>query len=418
MRREARSREQRSRIVKALAPGRGHPASSASPRSRCTSATYRQLGPLDEQAHLDYVNRIASRPPARSSATSSAVRPGAQVACRGLETPAGFGDHLDCRHATGPTRSCPRTGTRTRPTQPPLVLRGHRGRSAGSCPATTSTRSGGSARCWLAVGARRALPHAAPARGRHGLRRSSLSLALRAHRRRCSGDGVGGEQRHRGVDVRRVRAAGPWSVLHAATARCAYPQLLIGAAVGAVGGLDQAERAARSWSRSRSRVAPASSGGPAGRSGGCCSARSLVVGALVGDRGVGARRHEPSSTRPLDQIAAVGPLPASRHARPRRAAQAAALQPRLDVLEAYHPARAWRGDWVARRAAPGRRSTCRSGCCCCPLLTRTAEPRSAARSGIAYLARRSLISGPYYVDPVLRRDAHPLRRGRRGSRSG
>lgn len=58
-------------------------------------AEYRHLGPLDEQAHLDYVNRIGSgHLPELGQKLNRETR--RQVACRGLETPVGFGDHPDC----------------------------------------------------------------------------------------------------------------------------------------------------------------------------------------------------------------------------------------------------------------------------------------------------------------------------------
>jgi 4-amino-4-deoxy-L-arabinose transferase-like glycosyltransferase len=60
-------------------------------------ANHKPLGPLDEQAHLDYVNRILDGqwPRVGDKLSGTTLE---QVACRGLETPAGFGEREDCAH--------------------------------------------------------------------------------------------------------------------------------------------------------------------------------------------------------------------------------------------------------------------------------------------------------------------------------
>jgi hypothetical protein len=56
----------------------------------------RHLGPLDEQAHIDYVNRLLDgHLPALGQKLSKETR--RQVACRGIESPAGFGDSTNCK---------------------------------------------------------------------------------------------------------------------------------------------------------------------------------------------------------------------------------------------------------------------------------------------------------------------------------
>jgi hypothetical protein len=78
---------------------------------------YRQLGPLDEHAHLDIVNRIlAGGYPVIGDKLMTKTRH--EYACRGIETPAGFGDHGDCK--TRRTRSYPERAFSYEATQPPL----------------------------------------------------------------------------------------------------------------------------------------------------------------------------------------------------------------------------------------------------------------------------------------------------------
>ncbi len=81
-------------------------------------SNYRRLGPIDEQAHLDYVNRVASGElPALGDKLSRETR--REISCRGIETPAGFGDHLDC-HEIRSVKGLPEDGNSYEATQPPL----------------------------------------------------------------------------------------------------------------------------------------------------------------------------------------------------------------------------------------------------------------------------------------------------------
>ena len=81
-------------------------------------SNYRRLGPIDEQAHLDYVNRVASGElPALGDKLSMETR--REIACRGIETPAGFGDRLDCE-AIRPVKTLPEDGNSYEAAQPPL----------------------------------------------------------------------------------------------------------------------------------------------------------------------------------------------------------------------------------------------------------------------------------------------------------
>jgi hypothetical protein len=58
---------------------------------------HRPLGPLDEQAHLDYMNRVLDGhwPKVGDKLDRTTLE---QVACRGLETPSGFDELEDCAH--------------------------------------------------------------------------------------------------------------------------------------------------------------------------------------------------------------------------------------------------------------------------------------------------------------------------------
>ncbi len=78
---------------------------------------YRQLGPLDEHAHLDIVNRIlaGSYPVIGDKLTEKTRR---EYACRGIETPAGFADHGNCRNWR--KRSYSEHAFSYEATQPPL----------------------------------------------------------------------------------------------------------------------------------------------------------------------------------------------------------------------------------------------------------------------------------------------------------
>jgi hypothetical protein len=80
-------------------------------------ADYQRLGPLDEQAHLDVVNRIlAGSYPVLGDKLTTVTRH--EVACRGIETPAGFGDRTDChtfRRRVYPERPNRRSTTRSPP---------------------------------------------------------------------------------------------------------------------------------------------------------------------------------------------------------------------------------------------------------------------------------------------------------------
>jgi hypothetical protein len=81
-------------------------------------SNFRHLGPIDEQAHLDYVNRVASGElPALGDKLSHETR--REIACRGIETPAGFGDRLDC-DLLRPVKTLPEDGNSYEATQPPL----------------------------------------------------------------------------------------------------------------------------------------------------------------------------------------------------------------------------------------------------------------------------------------------------------
>jgi hypothetical protein len=89
----------------------------------CTGAVavhvsnYRQVGPLDEQAHLDVVNRILDGGyPVLGDRLTTATR--REVACRGIETPAGFGDRPDC--SSYRTKGFPERAFSYEATQPPL----------------------------------------------------------------------------------------------------------------------------------------------------------------------------------------------------------------------------------------------------------------------------------------------------------
>src|SRR5262249_11306605 len=76
----------------------------------------RLIGPLDEQAHLDYVNRLLhGELPALGDTLDAETR--RQVACRGLETPSGSLARPDCR---GPVPKLPEPGNCYEATQPPI----------------------------------------------------------------------------------------------------------------------------------------------------------------------------------------------------------------------------------------------------------------------------------------------------------
>lgn len=78
---------------------------------------YRQLGPLDEQAHLDVVNRIlAGGYPVLGDKLTEKTR--REYACRGIETPAGFADHGSCK--SWRRRRYPERAFSYEATQPPL----------------------------------------------------------------------------------------------------------------------------------------------------------------------------------------------------------------------------------------------------------------------------------------------------------
>jgi hypothetical protein len=78
----------------------------------------RHLGPLDEQAHLDYINRLLDgRLPELGQKLNRETRE--QVACRGLETPVGWGDHPNCnRYRTN--KMLPEDANGFEAGQPPL----------------------------------------------------------------------------------------------------------------------------------------------------------------------------------------------------------------------------------------------------------------------------------------------------------
>jgi hypothetical protein len=77
---------------------------------------FRHLGPLDEQAHLDYVNRLLDGElPALGEKVLPETR--RQLACRGLETPAGSMTIPDCDR---PLPVFPEEGNAYEATQPPL----------------------------------------------------------------------------------------------------------------------------------------------------------------------------------------------------------------------------------------------------------------------------------------------------------
>jgi 4-amino-4-deoxy-L-arabinose transferase-like glycosyltransferase len=79
---------------------------------------HRPLGPLDEQAHLDYVNRVLDGHwPKVGDKLSRTTRE--QVACRGLETPSGFGEREDCAH-TRTLHQVPEEGNSYEAGQPPI----------------------------------------------------------------------------------------------------------------------------------------------------------------------------------------------------------------------------------------------------------------------------------------------------------
>lgn len=78
---------------------------------------YRELGPLDEHAHLDIVNRIlAGSYPVLGDKLMEKTR--REYACRGIETPAGFDDRGDCK--AWRKRSYPERAFSYEATQPPL----------------------------------------------------------------------------------------------------------------------------------------------------------------------------------------------------------------------------------------------------------------------------------------------------------
>lgn len=76
-----------------------------------------QLGPIDEPAHLDYVNRLASgHLPAYGEKLSPKTK--REVACRGLESPSGSVDLGDCQGVS--TDALPEQGFSYEAGQPPL----------------------------------------------------------------------------------------------------------------------------------------------------------------------------------------------------------------------------------------------------------------------------------------------------------
>lgn len=191
---------------------------------------YRHLGPLDEQAHLDYVNRVLDGHLPRLGDTVNTVTR-RQVACRGLETPIGFGDHPNCK-AYRTDKLLPEKGNSYEAGQPPIyyVVTATISRVMPGDDIDSIRRVGG---LWLAGGAialyltlrRFKVGPSLAVLATLGL---ALSPPLLMAASSVSND----------IAVWTFGAVGLWAVVGLMKVpELRYPHLLIGAAVGLVGAL-------------------------------------------------------------------------------------------------------------------------------------------------------------------------------------
>lgn len=347
-------------------------------------AEYRHLGPLDEQAHLDYVNRLLDgHLPELGQKLNRETRH--QVACRGLETPAGFGDHPNC-NVYRSDKVLPEDANGYEAGQPPIYY-------VATAAVSTVTpgddidsirRVGG---LWLGAGAiflyltLRRLQ-----RGQGFSLLVSLGLAL-SPPLLMAASSVSND-----IAVWTFGAVGLWAVIglmKVSTLR--YPHLLIGAAIGVAGGLIKPSALLITGAFA---VAVVLAQWWIGRpKWGFMLGGSLVAGALVATGAWGAVVTS-LQQQPIDHVAPWG-----RYRIASLDLGQLLKQPLFNLvstLKAFIPS-AWRNDWILQVVIEVAVYV-QIGLLIIPLLGRwPSDERHIGRSiGLTYLVVIAL-SGPYYV---------------------
>jgi hypothetical protein len=344
----------------------------------------RHLGPLDEQAHLDYINRLQhGHLPELGQKLSRETRH--QVACRGLETPVGFGDHPNC-HVYRTDAVLPEDGNAYEAGQPPIYY-GVTAAIAKVMPGDdidSIKRVGG---LWLGVGAI-FLYLALRKLGRGQAFSVLLTLALALSPPLVMGASSVGND----VAVWTFGAVGLWAVIGLMRVPALrWPHLLIGAAIGVAGGLTKPSAllitgafaiavVLQQWWVGRPRW-------------GLMLAGALVAGAIAAT-GAWGLVVTSLQQRPIDHVAPWGRYRVSSLALGQLLKQP--LFNLVTTLKAFIPV-PWRYDWILEVVIQVAVYV-QIGLLILPLLGRWPDDdRKIGRSvGLTYLAVIA-VSGPYYV---------------------
>ncbi len=344
-------------------------------------AEYRHLGPLDEQAHLDYVNRLlAGDLPVLGQKLTDETR--GQVACRGLETPTGFGDHPNCnRFRTDKT--LPEEANSYEAGQPPLYY-GVTAVASRIMPGDDIDAIRHTGGLWLGVGAIALLLTLRRLRVALGLAIVvSLVFAL-APPLLFAASTVSND-----IAVWTFGAVALWAVVGLMQApSLRYPHLIVGGLIGAVAGLVKPSALLivaalagclllQQWWKGQRRW-------------GLLLAASMLGGAVL-STGIWGLVVTNVAHRPIDQVA-----PWARYRVSHLNVDQLLKQPLFNLVSVYRafiPA-AWRADWVVEVLFEAALYL-QVGLLLLPLLGRW--PEDETRSiGVMYLAAVA-VSGPYYV---------------------
>jgi hypothetical protein len=345
---------------------------------------YRHLGPLDEQAHIDYVNRLLDGHfPEMGQKVGRETR--RQVACRGLETPVGFGDVPDCDRYRTDDR-LPEEANAYEAGQPPIyyVVTAAVSKVTPGDDVDSIRRVGG---LWLGAGA--IAIYLTLRRLKRGVLFSgavSLGLAL-SPPLLMAASSVSND-----IAVWTFGAVGLWAVVRLMqVAELRWPHLLIGAAIGVVGGLIKPSAllivgafaialALQQWWTGRLKW-------------GLMIGASLVAG-VIAATGLWGLVVTALQQRPIDHVAPWGRYRVSSFDFSQLLKQP--LFTMVTTLKAFIPV-AWRNDWILEVIVQVAVYV-QIGLLIIPLLSRwpNDERRIGASIGVTYLAVIA-ISGPYYV---------------------
>jgi len=344
-------------------------------------SSYRQLSPLDEQAHLDYVNRIVSGDlPAIGDKLTRETR--LQVACRGLETPVGFSGRTNCK-VYRTDAMLPAHGNSYEAGQPPLyyAVTAAVSRIVPGDDVDSMRRTGG---LWLGIGAI-ALYLTLRRFAVKQLYAAVLSLALALSPPLLLAASTVSDD----IAVWTFGAIALWAVVGLMQLpSLRYPHLLIGGLIGVVGGLVKPSALLivgtlgfavilQQWWVGR-------------RNWGLMLGASLVAGAVV-STGVWGLVATSMQHEPLDHI-----QPWSRYRVSSLSFDDLFKEPLfhlVSTLRAFIPSE-WRDDWILKSLIQIAVYV-QIGLLLLPLLTRW--PSYIGRAiGVAYITA-VFIAGPYYV---------------------